>query len=178
MHNSERINQYLEDCPSDCIRLFHGTNITAATNIVTEGLDFTTFKMATDFGPSFYTTPDYNYALYWAMTKRYHQHGALVVFDVPKTIFNQSNTLYLEGDEWKQVIFCCSRSCLLHLDTPLLTKLTTSPVVVGKIVANVGLVEGVNGSPNPPLVFHYYYQLCSSSINSLNQSFYILLVQF
>ena len=72
----EKINQYLEDCPSDCIRLFQ--NITAATNIVVEGLD-STFKSATDFGPSFYTTPDYNNALYWAMAKRYGQHGALCV---------------------------------------------------------------------------------------------------
>ena len=73
------------------------------------------------------------------------------VLDVPKQIFNQSNTLYLQGDEWKQVIFCCRRNYLHNLDAKLLTKLMFSPVVVGKIVKNVSSVEGPHGSLNCPI---------------------------
>lgn len=49
------------------MKLYHGTNYSSAINIMTNGIDIKYSKKYLDFGPGFYTTPDYGHAVITAI---------------------------------------------------------------------------------------------------------------
>ncbi len=87
--------------------LYHGTNFSAAMNIVNNGIDLSCSQPFLDFGPGFYATPDYYHAAVTAIRKTDKYNRIYKVNERPyivKIDFQMSDDVNLvsyDGDDVK-----------------------------------------------------------------------------
>ena len=62
--------------------LYHGTDEQSAKGIISQGVDLFAGSIHTDFGPGFYTTPDFDLAQKWAERKGIFTRGAVISYRI------------------------------------------------------------------------------------------------
>jgi|UniRef100_A0A6C0INV3 hypothetical protein len=140
----------LDSISEDVIRLYHGTTIRQATNIVRLGIDLSKCSQYTDFGAGFYVSPNPSVALSYAVLSssngKYTDRSldpAIVVFDIKRDKFN--DLLWeVQGSSWKEIVQSCRRQALNSLERynpELANSFLESHVVGGYISSNATKIE-------------------------------------
>lgn len=150
----------LGEPPEGCVRLYHGTTISAATSLVRDGVDVDRLQPRSDFGAALFTTPDLPYALYCAFLGTSSQHFeedcAVVVYDVTEeALLSLPHVPKLRArDEalWRDVVAAC-RHGFMHqycrTDTSFAGTWRAARVIDGFITGNATEVDrGLTGRPS------------------------------
>jgi Protein of unknown function (DUF3990) len=99
------------------VRLYHGTVLSYAEKMITDGVDVSLGRTSTDFGPGFYTTTLEHQAQNWAYQLAQVRPGeaaAVVAIDVSRDELAWLDTLaFVRGDfyaedYWSFVVYCRS----------------------------------------------------------------------
>lgn len=142
----------LSDLEGGKYRLYHGTDLVAATEIVENGIDFAKGSTHSDFGQGFYATPDLSCALSYAILTANSTHGIPVIIElhVDETYLGQNQSL--NGENWAAVVSAFRRGPF----PSDLRNVRSSPVLSGRISANGGRIDlGQNPIPSD-LVQHCF----------------------
>lgn len=140
--------------------LYHGTINTHAANIVCKGVLLTESKPHLDFGPGFYTTPDYEFALETAKNHaKKHNYfyqpdlpvtPKVLVFEVDEKLFNTMNCKEFKRADstWSKFILanrCTNQSVHDSYDNNLSAKydIVSGPTADGKGTFTP-IVEAIN----------------------------------
>jgi hypothetical protein len=98
---------------------YRATTVASASEMLElRGVEIGTKVAATDFGAAVYTTPDLQYALWYAyagICAAGTQDAAVLVFDVPDSALAEIRDLDLNRVDWDAAVCACHRSSLLRL---------------------------------------------------------------
>jgi hypothetical protein len=127
---------------------YRATTVASASEMLElRGVDLGTKVAATDFGAAVNTTPDLQYALWYAYTyicAAGGQDAAVLVLDVPDFALAEIRDLDLNRVDWDAVVCAWRRSSLLRLkrDNPELhARYKSADVVSGAITENLTEIE-------------------------------------
>lgn len=86
--------------------LYHGTDEKSAKSITEDGIDLYSGSLHTDFGPGFYTTPDFDLAKIWAKRKGVFSRGAVVSYRVDEGLLERLSVRQFVNTDliWAQFI--------------------------------------------------------------------------
>jgi len=137
---SNELGQLFQNPKDDILRLFHGTTISAATSILTNGVDVNELNQYCDFGKAFYTTPSLQYALYYPIKNGCKEAPALMVFEIPRKDLEQWDICHLQDDDWRTYVKCCRKQSMESLPRELHERVSTR-VLRGPITQNAEKIE-------------------------------------
>lgn len=96
------------------MKLYHGTNYSSAVNIITKGIDLKYSKPYLDFGAGFYTTPNFDHAVFSALrttdkfNRRYKKHEEPYIvtmdFSLKKELNLSIGQFVRHGEKWGQFV--------------------------------------------------------------------------
>lgn len=88
--------------------LCHGTTIDSASAILQQGPLLDVAASHSDFGPAFYLTDSFEFAVFSAcQLSKGKTDGAVLVFPVPRVALSALRVLELSGENWKKIVRCC-----------------------------------------------------------------------
>lgn len=129
------------------LRLYHGTTISHATDIATNGIDLDRCRHLCDFGQAFYTAVDASIALTYAVMQSIGEDAAVLVYEVSDENHQRLDTFSPNTTEWTALVTCTRRSMprqLQRMNLQAYTRFQECDVVSGAITDNPTQIEAGN----------------------------------
>lgn len=164
--------QFFPPPAAGTVRLYHGTSRTAATNILSSGVDESLFSDHCDFGRAFYMTPSFQTALSHAARVSYESgdQSVVIMMDITVEELASLQPLDLQPDaragEWIQIVTFCRRQTS-SFRGPLRQQLGLAKCIIGPMTSNAPAVN-LNRAAAPSGVTQYAFRAALDDTSALD----------
>jgi hypothetical protein len=172
------------EIPEGVVRLYRATSVESASQMLEDlEVDLSIKEAHTDFGKGIYTTPNLQYALWYAYEnvcdRGSGKDAVVLVFDVTEAALAKAEVLHLEGQPWKDIVKACRMTSMIKLkkiNAPLHEKFTCADVVKGAITKNATQIES-NAMPIAESATHLAFRT-NAGVHALLSGGCRLLIRF